>query len=240
MSRPRAAGHSGRSRLPSSGSSPAIALRMSIGVVMPSISPYSSVTTARCVLDAETDPAAAAPRSNPGCAAAAPGRGPRSSTPRCTASLRFASVIMPSRLSNFSRAIRKRAWPLDFACCHSTSIGSSMSSQITSWRGIMIEPTLRSASASTPSTRRRSEARNTPARVPSATQRAHVVFRHRRLRRGGDRQDLQERVDRHAQQPDARRRDCGEQTHDRCDAQRERFGVQQGDALGHQLADDRA
>jgi hypothetical protein len=33
----------------------------------------------------------------------------------------------------------------------------------------MIEPTLRSASASTPSTRRRSEARNTPARVPSAS-----------------------------------------------------------------------
>ena len=162
-----------------------------------------------------------------------------SSTPRCTASLRLASVIMPSRLSSFSRAIRKRAWPLAFACCHSDSIGSSMSSQMTSWRGIMIEPTLRSASASTPSTRRRSEARNTPARVPSATQRAYVVFGHRRLRAPRRRGRIfRNALTDDAQQPDQRRHERGEQSHDRCDAHRERFGVQQRDALGHQLADD--
>ena len=85
-----------------------------------------------------------------------------STPPRRAASPRSASVMTPTGSSREPRATKKRAWPLARASCQSFSMGSSKSSQMTSGRGTMMDSTLESATAKTPSTKRCSAAWNTP------------------------------------------------------------------------------
>ena len=71
-------------------------------------------------------------------------------------------LMTPTGSSSEPRATKKRAWPLARASCQSFSMGSSKSSQMTSGRGTMMDSTLESATAKTPSTKRCSAAWNTP------------------------------------------------------------------------------